>query len=714
LRVEAVLNSEAVKSLVVLEKRGTIAVVRVNHPPVNALSRPVRDGLLEAFDRIHADRSIQAVVLHAAGRTFIAGADISEFSAPLEGAPLNDVLTRIEGLDRPVVVAIHGTALGGGLETALACHYRVAARSAKIGFPEVTLGILPGAGGTQRLPRLAGVEKALDMILGATPVGAEEALAAGIVDRVVDGDVFEAALDWAKVLAASGTGPRRTAEIRIDPAKVPAGFFERRRAEVAKKAMWYPALERSVACVEAAVTRPFAEGLALEDKAFDDLRRSPQSEAMRHLFFAEREAAKIPGLSDSTPTRKIEKVGVVGAGTMGGGITMAFVNAGYPVVLVEASQEALDRGLGVVRKNFEITAAKGKLTPAEVERRMGLITPTLDYGALGDRDLVVEAVFENMDLKKQIAARLGQVCRPGAIVASNTSTLDVDVLGRAFGRPSEFLGMHFFSPANVMRLLEVVRGKETAPEVLLTVVRLAKSIRKVAVVSGVCFGFIGNRMLESYLREAEALIMEGASPARIDATIQSLGLPMGPCRMADMAGVDVCAKVVIERKKEGGLPPDPSYRAVVQKLHELGRHGQKSGTGYYRYDGRNAIPDPAVDELAAALAKQHGIARRTDITDDEVVERCLYPLINEGARILEEGISYRPGDIDVVWISGYGFPDHKGGPMYLADALGAAKIVKALERYASKRGNPFGYWTVSKLLARAAREGLRFAAWPLN
>jgi 3-hydroxyacyl-CoA dehydrogenase len=704
------LSSEAV----VLEKRGRIGVVRVNHPPVNALSRPVREGLRAAFDRVHADRSIAAVVLHAAGRTFIAGGDISEFSAPVAGVPYNDILGRIEGLDRPVIVAIHGTAFGGGLETALACHYRLAARSAKVGLPEVTLGILPGAGGTQRLPRLAGVEKALDMILGGAPIGAEEALAAGIVDRVVDGDVLEAALAWAEELVASGARPRRTAELRIDPAKVPAGLFERKRLELAKRAEWYPAIGRILGCVEAAATRPFAEGLALELEAFDALRPSPQSEAMRHLFFAEREAAKIPGLADSTPTRKLEKVGVVGAGTMGGGIAMAFVNAGYPVVLVEATKEALDRGLGIIRKNYEITAAKGKLTAADVERRMGLLTPTLDYAALGDRDLVIEAVFENMDLKKQIAARLGQVCRPGAIVATNTSTLDVDVLGRAFGRPEDFLGMHFFSPANVMRLLEVVRGARTAPDALLTVVKLAKAIRKVAVVSGVCYGFIGNRMLEGYLRESELLIMEGVSPARIDAAIQALGLPMGPCRMIDMAGVDVAAKVVLERKKEGGLPPDPSYRRVVLGLHELGRHGQKTGAGYYRYDGRNALPDPAVDELGAALAKELGIRRRPDVTDAEIVERCLYPLINEGAKILEEGISYRPGDIDVVWINGYGFPDHKGGPMHLADRLGAAKIVKTLEHYASARGNPYGYWTPSKLLARVASEGLRFAAWPFN
>jgi 3-hydroxyacyl-CoA dehydrogenase len=399
---------------------------------------------------------------------------------------------------------------------------------------------------------------------------------------------------------------------------------------------------------------------------------------------------------------------------MGSGIAMAFVNAGYPVTLVEATQEALDRGLAQIRKTYEAAAGKGRLTAADVERRMRSISPTLDDSALGDQDLVIEAVFEDLQLKKRIAARLGQVCRPGTIVATNTSTLDVNVLGRAFGRPAEFLGTHFFSPAHVMRLLEVVRGADTAPEVLHTVTKLAKSIRKVAVVSGVCFGFIGNRMLESYLREAEFLVLEGASPARIDAAIQSLGFPMGPCRMIDMAGVDVAAKVVIERKKEGGLPPDPSYRRVVLALHERGRHGQKTGAGYYRHESRNAAPDPAVDELAADLAKALGIARRTDITDGEIIERCLYPLINEGARILEEGIAYRPGDIDVVWTSGYGFPDHKGGPMHLADVLGPARIVGALEHYASTRGDAFGYWTPSKLLARIAHEGLRFSQWPFR
>ncbi len=701
--------------VVALEKRDRIALVRVNHPPVNALSLAVRTGLGAAFDRLAADRSVDAVVLHAQGRTFVAGADIAELARPvMEGESFNDVLARIEGLDRPVVAALHGTALGGGLELALACHYRIALPTAKVGLPEVKLGILPGAGGTQRLPRLAGVKLALDLILGGAPIGAAEALQGGIVDRLAEGDLLEAALAYAAELVRAKAPARRSSELALPPSRVPAGLFDDKRKEVARKATSYPALERIVSCVEAAATLPFGEGLALEARAFEACRVSPQSAALRHLFFAERQVTKIPGLPDAVGTREIRKVGVLGAGTMGGGIAMNFVNAGIPVVIVDTTREALERGLGVIRKNYEITAAKGKLSKEELERRMGLLTGTLDDGALADRDLVVEAVFENLALKQQVCARLGAGCKPGAIIATNTSTLDVDALAQASGRPADVLGTHFFSPANVMRLLEVVRGAETAPEVLLTLVRLARTIGKVPVVSGVCYGFIGNRMLESYLRESEFLMMEGAAPAQIDAAIQALGLPMGPCRMLDMAGLDVASKVVVENRKAGGLPPDPSYRAVVQRLHELGRFGQKTGAGYYRYEGRDAIPDPEVEGICAALAREHGVRRRSDIGADEIVERCLYPLVNEGARILEEGISYRPGDIDVVWVAGYGFPDHRGGPMHMADVVGPAKIAERLRHYAQARGDPFGYWARANLLTKLAAEGRRFSEWPFN
>ncbi|MCV2219147.1 3-hydroxyacyl-CoA dehydrogenase NAD-binding domain-containing protein [Thauera sp. Sel9] len=737
---------------VTLERAGRIGLVRIDHPPVNALAAPVRAGLRAAVDRLAAEvaanpapdpapnpithpapdpahAALAAVVVYAAGRTFVAGGDIAEFDDPdYDVTHLLDTLARLEGLALPVVAALHGSVLGGGLEIAMACHYRVAQAGTRLGQPEVRLGLLPGAGGTQRLPRLVGAGRALEMMLDGQPIGTDEALRLGLIDAVVDGDPRAAALAYAENLLAQGAGPRRSAErpVAIEaraetragaetgagaspPAPDWADFFARRRAALGARAAAYPALPRIVDVVEAGCTQGFAAGLAAETRAFQDCLRAPQSQAMRALFFAEREAAKLPGLPADLPLRPIRRVGVVGAGTMGGGIAMNFANAGIPVVLVDSSAEALARGLDIVCRNYQASAARGKLDAAEVERRMACLNGTLALAELGGCDLVIEAVFENMALKLQICAQLGEVCRPGAIIATNTSTLDVDALARASGRAGDFVGMHFFSPANVMRLLEVVRGAHTAPEVLATVMRLARSIGKVAVASGVCYGFIGNRMLESYLRESEFLLLEGASPARIDAAIQSLGLPMGPCRMLDMAGLDVAAKVVIEHREAGGLPPDPSYRAAVQRMFALGRFGQKTAAGYYRYDGRTPLPDPEVADICRALAAEHGIAQRDDIGDDEIIERCLYPLINEGARILEEGIAYRTGDIDVVWTCGYGFPDHRGGPMHMADRLGAAHIVRRLEHYARQRGNPHGYWDRSALLARLAEHGGRLA-----
>ena len=449
----------------------------------------------------------------------------------------------------------------------------------------------------------------------------------------------------------------------------------------------------------------------MERERFADCVVSPQSRALRHLFFAEREAAKIPGLPRDTALRPVQRVGIVGAGTMGGGIAMNFVNAGMPTVIVEVGDVALQRGLGLVRKNYEASAAKGRLSAEQVQQRLGLLSGSLDYAAFADCDLVIEAVFEDLALKQQVCAQLGAAVKPGAIIATNTSTLDVDVLAQATGRAADVLGMHFFSPANVMRLLEVVRGRDTAPEVLATVMKLAARIGKVAVVSGVCYGFIGNRMAEVYMREAEFLLMEGAEPRQVDGAVEALGLAMGPCRMLDMAGVDVGAKTVIEYGKAGGLPPDASYRALVQQLFALGRFGQKSGTGYYRYEGRTPLPDPALTRIAAALAQQHGITRRAAISDEEIVERLLYPLINEGLKILGEGIAYRPGDIDVVWVAGYGFPDHRGGPMFMADRIGLAKIAERLAHHAAQRGNRFGYWTPAPLLTELVAAGRPLAGW---
>ena len=699
-------------SPVTLERRGRIGLLRIDNPPVNAIDVATVSGLIAAVGEFEADRSLAALVVHCEGRTFVAGGDIAQFErADFSTQPFNRLLARLEAQDRPVVAALHGTALGGGLELALACHYRVAVPSAKVGLPEVLLGLLPGSLGTQRLPRVAGPELALDMMLSGRPIGAKQALEAGIVDEVADGDPLAVGLDFAARLLERGATPRRVSAIVIDSGRVPAGLFEKALKDATTKRAAYPAPQRIVRCVQAAVERPFDEGEALEAKLFEECRVSPVSKAMRHLFFAQREAGKVPGLPKDLALRSVRSVGIVGAGTMGGGIAMNFANVGIPVVIVEATQAALDRGLGIVRANYEATAAKGRLAPEQVGVRMGRITGMLDYAALAQCDMVIEAVFEAMDLKKEVLARLGATCKPGAIIATNTSTLDVDVLAQASGRPADVVGTHFFSPANVMRLLEVVRGAKTAPDVLATVMKLAGAIGKVAVVSGVCYGLIGNRMAEVYMREAEFLMMEGVPPARIDGAVEALGMAMGPCRMLDMAGIDVGAKTVIELGKTGGLPPDPSYRAVVRKMFELGRFGQKTGTGYYRYEGRTPVTDPEQARICEALAREHGIARRDDVTDQEIVERLLYTMVNEAALILEEGIAYRPGDIDIVWTAGYGFPDHRGGPVFLADEAGLRQVVTRLEHYAATRGNPFGYWNVSRLLAAEAAAGRRLSDW---
>jgi 3-hydroxyacyl-CoA dehydrogenase len=694
--------------VVTVARNGRIAVVTIDRPPVNALSADVRRGLLDAFNTIAGDHSIAGVVLASAGRTFVAGADISEFDieAFAEIDP-NDVHAAIESLVKPVVCALHGPALGGGMELALACHYRVATPTAKLGLPEVTLGLLPG-GGTQRLPRLIGATDAMDMMLSGVPVTAQVAFQKGLIDAIVDGDLAEAARRFVGELIASQAPLHRASSRDVDPRSVAPEFFSDARAVLAKKARAAIAPAWIVDTVEAAVGRPFAEGLAYERALFVSCMHSPQSVALRHAFFVEREAGRIPGVRKGLAVRPIAKVGIVGAGTMGGGIAMNFANAGIPVVLVEVAADALNRGLGVIRRNYESTAAKGRITLEQVEQRLALCRGSLDYADVKDCDLVIEAVFESLDLKKAVMARLGEVCKPGVVIATNTSTLDVNALAAASGRAADVVGMHFFSPANVMRLLEVVRGRETAPEVLATVLALARTIKKVAVVSGVCFGFIGNRMLEPYLREAEFLLLEGATPTQIDRAVEAFGMAMGPCRMIDMAGVDVAANQLAKREKEGKLPADPSYRVPCRKLAELGRYGQKTRAGYYKYEGRTPVHDPEVDRIMGDLARQFGVARRSDIRDEEIFERCFYPLVNEGARILEEGIAYRAGDIDIVWLSGYGFPAVKGGPMHTANAIGLEQIEACLEYYAAQRGNAHGYWNFAKLLSELAAEELQF------
>jgi 3-hydroxyacyl-CoA dehydrogenase len=696
---------------VTFQTAGTIGILAIHNPPVNAISAQTVQGLIKGLATFEDKPELQALVVHCEGRTFVAGGDIAAFEDPaFSAAPYNHFLATLEACSRPVVAALHGTALGGGLELAMACHWRVAAPGTRVGLPEVKLGLIPGSLGTQRLPRLVGAQRALDLMLSGRMVDTGEALAIGIIDEIKEQPPLEAALACATALVQQSWKPRRSSALTVDVAALPTDFIAKAMA-LAKSKPHYPAHEAIVTCVHAATTQPFGQGEEIEAQCFQRLLRSNTSKALRHLFFAERSAEKIPGLPKDLALRPIRKIGVLGAGTMGGGIAMCFINAGYDTVLVEASEEALARGMATIQQNYDATVSKGKLRAEERDRRLARLTPSLKDTDLGDCDIVIEAVFENMALKQKIASRLSQVCKPGAIIATNTSTLDVDAIASATDRVHEVLGTHFFSPANVMRLLEVVRGAHTAPDVLATVMHLAKRIGKVAAVSGVCYGFIGNRMAEVYMREAEFLLLEGATPAQIDQAIESLGLAMGPCRMLDMAGIDVGAKTVIEYEKAGGLPPDPTYRVVVRKLFELGQFGQKTGAGYYRYEGRTPMANPDTQAVCTALAAQHDIVRRSDISNTEIIERLIYSMVNEGARILEEGIAYRGSDIDVVWTAGYGFPDHQGGPMFLADECGLSHVVQRLDHYEATRSNPFGYWTVSPLLRQLASKGRRLSQY---
>ncbi|MGY3473550.1 3-hydroxyacyl-CoA dehydrogenase NAD-binding domain-containing protein [Bradyrhizobium ottawaense] len=699
------------KNVVTYQSRNRIGLLLISNPPVNAISPAVITGLQEGLDAFDADREAKALVLYCEGRTFVAGGDIASFESPdFDTRPFSSLLTRLDASPRPVLAALHGTALGGGLELAMACHYRLAPPDTRLGMPEVKLGLLPGSQGTQRLPRLAGVPLALDLISTGRFIFAQDALAGGVIDEIGEGEPAALGIAAAERLIAANAPVRRTSVLKVNADDATIRALAEASDKAAKKPA-YPALASIVRAIEAAVKLPFHEGEEVEAREFDRLRLTSTSRALRHLFFAERAVTRIPGMSPEVRSREICSVGIVGAGTMGGGIAMNFANAGIPVTLVESSDQALKRGLSVVRKNYEASAAKGKLTAAQVEKRMALLNGSLDYTSLSGCDLVIEAVFENLQIKKDVCARLGRVCKPGAIIATNTSTLDVNVLADATGRPLDVVGLHFFSPANVMRLLEVVRGANTAEDVLVTAMQIARRIGKVPVVSGVCYGFIGNRMFDPYLREMDYLLLEGAQPQQIDRVIEAFGMAMGPCRVSDLSGVDIGAKVVTEAFEAGQVPSDPTYRAVVRKLFELGRHGQKTGAGYYRYDGRTPVPDPAVAAICADLACEHGIAQRSDITDEEIVQRLMYPLINEGIQILREGIAYRPGDIDVVWTAGYGFPDHRGGPMFMADQIGLVELERTLEHYGRVRGNRFGYWTPSNLLKSLAASGQRISAW---
>jgi 3-hydroxyacyl-CoA dehydrogenase len=686
--------------------QGTVAVVTLDGPPVNALSHEVRSNVMAGLDRAAADSKVKAIVLIGAGKIFSAGADIREFNTPSAFAEPNlySLLRAIEESPKPVVAAIHGAATGGGLELALTCHYRVAVPGAQIALPEVKLGLVPGAGGTQRLPRVVGLEAAVNLIVSGASVPSEQFKGTALFDALLEGDLLEGAVAFAEKL--SPDKPHRL--VRDLPIHHPnaEGFLDFARNAVAAVSKGYPAPLKCIDAIAAAVSKPFAEGLRLERELFTQLMQTTESKALRYAFLAERAASKIPDVPEDTPTRPIRNAAVIGAGTMGGGIAMSFANVGIPVTVLEVKKEALDKGIATVRKNYEGSAKKGKLTAAQVSERTGLIRPTLSYSDLAQADIIIEAVFEDMAVKLDVFAKLDEIAKPGAILATNTSTLDLNKIARATRRPQDVIGTHFFSPANVMRLLEVVRGSATQKDVLATVMGLAKKINKTAVVSGVCDGFIGNRMLEFYWRETMFMLEEGALPQQIDSALEKWGMAMGPFRVSDLAGNDVGWYI---RKRRYIEKPQMKFSRIADRLCEQGRFGQKTGAGWYRYQAgkRDAIPDPAVEEMIAAYRKDLGVTPRR-ISDEEIVERSVFALVNEGARILEEGIALRASDIDVVYLTGYGFPRFRGGPMFYADTVGLYSVVRRMKRFAE---NPHGdpdFWKPAPLLAKLAAEGKSF------
>ncbi len=676
---------------VTLERDGDIAVVAIDNPPVNALSHHVRSGLLAAMQHLDGSDAIAGVLI-CGGRTFSAGADITEFGREMEGAPIEAVQAAMENCSKPIVAAIHGTALGGGLEVALCAHHRVAVAGARFGLPEVSLGLLPGAGGTQRLPRVTGVATALDMVTSGTPIGAEEALGCGLIDTLVD-DLQAGAVGYAREAVGRGLPLTRIRDRsdRLDEAG--PDLFAAKRAEVARRKRGFLAPEFNIQCIEAAVSLDFEAGLARERELFMDLAGGIQARAQQYYFFAERAAAKIPDLPAGTTTHDIARGGVVGAGTMGGGIAMNFANAGIPVTVVERDENSLDRGLAVVRKNYERSASRGRLSRGDVERRMGLITGSLDRVDLADADIVIEAVFENMDLKKSVFADLDTICKPTAVLATNTSALDVNAIAAATGRPGSVIGMHFFSPANVMRLLEVVRGDATSHATIASAMAVGKKVGKIPVLVGVCDGFVGNRILMVRQLEADRLVLEGATPAQVDQVVYDFGFPMGPFAMRDLAGLDI-----------GWDEAASSGETVRDLLCESGRRGQKNGRGFYIYDPdtRAPSPDPEVIEIIREHAERQGVESR-EISDQEILDRCLLPMVNEGAKILDEGIASRGSDIDVIYVNGYGWPLYRGGPMFWADSIGLDQVAASVEAYGARLDG--SHWELSPLLQRLADQG---------
>src|ERR1700683_197166 len=689
------------------EKRGNVGIIWINNPPVNAISVGVRAAIIDGVSKLAQDPEIEVGVLACEGRTFMAGADITEFGKPPLSPGLHEAIKAVESSVKPIVAAIHGTAFGGGLEVALGCHYRVAIASAKVGLPEVKLGLLPGAGGTQRLPRLIGIEAALGIIVSGDPVPATQAAKTGVIDKIIEGDLLEGALDYARGLAAQKAALRKVRDLTVDSSKIPAGFFDEARKRVAKEKKNLFAPQRIVDALEAAATLPFDKGMARERELFLQCAQNSQSKALQHVFFAERKASNVPNLDKNVAKRDIKSVAIIGAGTMGGGIAMNFLNVGIPVTLLEMKQEALDRGVGMIRKNYENTASKGKLTLEQVQQRMGLLKPTLSYDDLRDADLVIEAVFETMAIKKDVFAKLDKAVKKGAILASNTSYLSIDEIAASTSRPADVVGMHFFSPANVMRLLEIVRGAKTAQDVLVTVVDIAKRINKVGVVAGNRDGFIGNRMLGGYAYQASLMVLEGAMPEQVDAALRNFGMPMGVLQMGDLAGLDVGYK---SRKDRDPKTFDGRVSRSADLLVEMGRMGQKTQAGYYDYAAgdRTPRPSPVVKEIIDKVSKEYGITRRT-FTDEEIVERCFLALMNVGCEVLREGVAYRAGDIDVVYLYGYGFPAYRGGPMFWAEnTVGLKSALEKLKTYSSQTG---GKWvTGSPLLAQLGAGGKGFAS----
>ena len=691
-------------NLVTSQRHGDVAVITIDNPPLNVLSPGVPEGVRDELARAEADEEVRALVVTGAGKHFVAGADIKTFNMPREQAPdVAGMISALAGATKPVVAAIRGTAFGGGLEAALACNWRVATPDAKLGLPEVKLGLLPGAGGTQRLPRLAGLETALRMIPTGDPIGAEQAHNAGIVDQVVANDLVEAAVAFARRIAGAEDALRRTHEMAVTSDRPVEEVIAAARERVAAKARGMIAPLRCVDAVEAAATLPFDEGVRRERQLFVELLASDQSKALRHIFFAERKAAKIDGVGDVKPV-DVRRGVVLGAGTMGGGIAMNFANAGIPVTVIEVDQETLDNGLAKVERNYQRTVDKGRLSQDDMRQRMARITGALDYDAVADANVVIEAVFEDMGLKKEVFARLDRVEGPDAVLATNTSTLDVNEIAAATSRPSSVVGMHFFSPANVMRLLEVVRGEQTSEQTLVTAVALGKRMRKIPVIVGVCDGFVGNRMFHEYTREATCLLEEGALPHHVDRAMVDFGFAMGPFAVSDLAGLDVGYR--IRQQQAPHRDPEVRYPTIADRIAEMGRYGQKTGAGFYRYEegSRTPHPDPEIEDLIVATSKELGIERR-DIGEDEIRSRLLWQLVNEGALILEEGITQRSSDIDVIYVYGYGFPAHAGGPMFHAGLVALDTVVADVRRYHERHGKA---WEPAPLLLELAEQGKTF------